>query len=101
MCICCCFTRKSLLIYGIVLTSVAFIYGIVAISQFGSNTDEYDLIKKGLDMCDAISGYGSRRLKNKDLPPLTAKYLKTNTEKRKLQWLRHYIIHISIIIPYS
>ena len=84
MCICCCFTRKSLLIYWIVLTSVAFIYGIVAISKFGSNTDEYDAIKTFLDTCDAISGYGSRRLENKDLPPLTAKYLETNTEKRKL-----------------
>ena len=84
MCICCCFTRKSLLIYGIVLTSVAFIYGIVAISQFGSNTDEYNTIKTALDACDAISGYISRRLENKDLPPLTAKYLETNTEKRKL-----------------
>jgi len=71
MCICCCFTRKSLLIYGIILTSIAFIYGIVAISQFGSNTDEYDLIKTGLDACDAISGSNSwdsgyrRRLKIK------------------------------------
>jgi len=90
MCICCCFTRKSLLIYGIIITSVAFIYGIVAISQFGSNTDEYNTIKTALDVCDAISGYVSRRLENKDLPPLTAKYLKTNTEKRKLQYLQYF-----------
>lgn len=89
MCICCCFTRKSLLIYGIIITSVAFIYGIVAISQFGSNTDEYDTIKTALDACDAISGLSSRTLENKDLPPLTAKYLKTNTEKRKLQYLQY------------
>ena len=41
MCLCCCTTRKSILIYAIVITSIAFIYGIVAISKFGSNTEIY------------------------------------------------------------
>lgn len=87
MCICCCFTRKSLLIYAIIVTSIAFIYGIVAISLFGSNTDEYKEIKAILDMCDANSNYNpwdNIWLEHKEPSPLAAKYLKTNTEKRKL-----------------
>ena len=89
MCICCCFTRKSLLIYAIIVTSIAFIYGIVAISLFVSKTDEYKRIKTILDMCDANSNYkpwgnNYRRLEHKEPSPLAAKYLKTNTEKRKL-----------------
>ena len=41
MCFCCCTTRKSILIYAIVISCFAFIYGIVAISNFGSKTAIY------------------------------------------------------------
>ena len=41
MCFCCCITRKSILIYAIAICSIAFIYGIIAISKFGSSTDIY------------------------------------------------------------
>ena len=41
MCFCCCETRKTILIYAIVISSFAFIYGIAALSQFGSKTDIY------------------------------------------------------------
>ena len=41
MCFCCCVTRKSILIYTVVISSFAFIYGIVAISRFGSSTEIY------------------------------------------------------------
>lgn len=44
MCFCCCTTRKSILIYSIVISSFAFIYGIVAISKFGSNTEIYKVL---------------------------------------------------------
>ena len=44
MCFCCCTTRKSILIYAIVISSFAFIYGIVAISKFGSNTEIYKVL---------------------------------------------------------
>ena len=51
MCFCCCITRKSILIYAIVICSFAFIYGIVAISKFGSSTDIYKfLIEKIKDL---------------------------------------------------
>lgn len=49
MCFCCCTTRKSILIYLIIITSVAFIYGIVALSQFGSSSDIYDRLIKRLE----------------------------------------------------
>ena len=46
-CFCCCETRKSILIYIIVVSVIAFIYGIVAMSNFGSNTTLYkNLISK-------------------------------------------------------
>ena len=41
MCFCCCLTRKSIIIYLIVITVIAFIYGIIAISEFGSRTEIY------------------------------------------------------------
>lgn len=41
MCFCCCPTRFSILIYMIVITAFAFIYGIVAIANFGSSTQIY------------------------------------------------------------
>ena len=44
MCFCCCATRKSILIYAIVISSFAFIYGIITISKFGSKTDIYTFL---------------------------------------------------------
>ena len=41
MCFCCCISRKSIIIYSIVITIIAFIYGVVAISEFGSKTEIY------------------------------------------------------------
>ena len=41
MCFCCCISRKSIIIYLIVITIIAFIYGVVAISEFGSKTEIY------------------------------------------------------------
>lgn len=41
MCFCCCISRKSIIIYSIVITIIAFIYGIIAISEFGSKTEIY------------------------------------------------------------
>ena len=56
MCFCCCTTRKSILIYLIVVTSFAFIYGIIAIAEFGSNTDIYDYL---IDRLDYLEDQGS------------------------------------------
>ena len=44
MCFCCCPTRKSILIYAIVISTIAFIYGIIAIANFGSSTDIYKIL---------------------------------------------------------
>lgn len=40
-CFCCCSTRKSLLIYLIVITSIAISYGLFTIISFGSSTSAY------------------------------------------------------------
>ena len=63
MCICCCFTRKSLLIYSIVITCFAFFYGIIAISQFASKTDNYKILKGIIDAYETAKASNSRRLK--------------------------------------
>ena len=52
MCICCCLSRRSLLIYAIVVNSIEFIFGILAIANFGSNTDVYDIIRSLLELYD-------------------------------------------------
>lgn len=59
MCFCCCTTRKSILIYLIVVTSFAFIYGIIAISQFGSSTDIYDYLINKLDELESSGSTSS------------------------------------------
>lgn len=41
MCFCCCESRKSILIYLLITTIIAFIYGIVCLSQFAYKTDIY------------------------------------------------------------
>lgn len=47
MCICCCNSRKSILIYIIIVSVIAFIYGIICVSQFAHNSEIYkSLIKK-------------------------------------------------------
>lgn len=72
MCFCCCTTRKSILIYLIVVTSFAFIYGIIAISQFGSSTDIYDYLIDKLDRLESSgspsSSSGNRRLQPYNYP---------------------------------
>ena len=49
MCICCCPTRKSLLIYAIVVSTLTFIYGIITVAEFASSTDIYKYLKAHLD----------------------------------------------------
>ena len=65
MCICCCLTRKSLLIYIIVISSLAFIYGIIAISTFGSNARNYKRLKEVIKIYESQNDItNSRRLQN-------------------------------------
>ena len=49
MCLCCCNTRKSILIFAITISTLAFIYGIVALAEFGFNTDIYEYLIKKID----------------------------------------------------
>ena len=49
MCICCCKTRKSLLIYMMVISLIAAIYGIIVLTQFASNTNAYDKFIKRVE----------------------------------------------------
>jgi len=55
MCYSCCPTRKGIIIYMMVVSIFAFIYGIVAISYFGSSTDIYKYFKNKLDDLDKSS----------------------------------------------
>ena len=48
MCICCCNTRKSLLIYMMIISVIAAVYGIIVLTQFASKTDIYDNFIKRL-----------------------------------------------------
>ena len=59
MCYCCCPTRKGIIIYMMVVSIIAFIYGIVAISYFGSSTDIYKYFKNKLDDLDKSSSSSS------------------------------------------
>ena len=52
MCICCCVTRKALLIYAIVITTLTVIYGIYTVAFFGSSTDIYKYLVDYLDAYD-------------------------------------------------
>ena len=54
MCICCCPSRKSLLVYAIIISALAFIYGIIGITQFASKTEEYKALKERIDLYDSI-----------------------------------------------
>ena len=44
MCLCCCSTRKSILAYIIVISIIAFIFGIVVILDFASDTSLYKIL---------------------------------------------------------
>ena len=86
MCFCCCTTRKSILIYAIVISSFAFIYGIVAISKFGSNTEIYQTLIDKLNELESnsstTSDYYSRN--NNDY------YFKTKNNRRTTQYDYNY-----------
>lgn len=81
MCFCCCTTRKSILIYLIVVTSFAFIYGIIAIAEFGSKTDIYDYLIDRLDYLED-QGSSSRRMQYNPYNPYNP-YSHSNYEYAK------------------
>ena len=54
MCICCCTSRKALLIYAIVVTTITVGYGIFSVANFGSNTVVYKYLKEKIEAYDAI-----------------------------------------------
>ena len=66
MCFCCCTTRKGNLIYAIVISAIAFIYGIVIMAEFGSKTDIYDYLILAIDYIEEngsnLSGNGYQRI---------------------------------------
>lgn len=79
MCYCCCTTRKGILIYMMVVSIIAFIYGIVAISYFGSSTEIYKYFKDKLDNLDkssSLSSSGSRYLYTPGYNSQTEKWAK-------------------------
>ena len=49
MCICCCTSRKALLIYAIVITAITVSYGIFSVANFGSSTYVYKYLKARID----------------------------------------------------
>ena len=70
MCICCCPSRKSLLIYAIVVTTITVIYGIMTISQFGSNTHVYKVLKEKIEVYNTIKSLSNsyaRSLDDRDI----------------------------------
>ena len=76
MCFCCCLNRKSILIYFIVVTAIAFIYGIIALAEFGSSTEIY---KYCIDKIEELESQ-SRRLEY----PYTYTYTKSDYDYAKL-----------------
>ena len=72
MCICCCNTRKSILIYMMIISLIAFIYGVIAMTQFASNTKPYkDLIGKIKDIDDGKpAGPGIENYDGDEFPPV-------------------------------
>ena len=62
MCFCCCQTRFSLITYLIILSAIAFLYGIVTISNSGSNNKVYKVLVdriKNLEKCKESCSVGS------------------------------------------
>ena len=49
MCICCCPSRKSLIIYAIVVTGLTFIFGIITVALFGSSSDVHEFLVEWID----------------------------------------------------
>ena len=58
MCFCCCDTRKRTLIYAIIISSLAFIFGIFVITKFGSRTKVYKALIKKIEFLED-KGYSS------------------------------------------
>ena len=58
MCFCCCDTRKRTLIYAIVISTLAFIFGIFVIIKFGSRTKVYKALIKKIEYLED-KGYSS------------------------------------------
>ena len=54
MCICCCTSRKALLIYAIVVTTITVGYGIFSVANFGSNTEVYKYLKAKIEVYDGL-----------------------------------------------
>ena len=61
MCLCCCVSRKSIIIYAIVISAIAFIYGIVAIAEFGSSTDIYKALIEKLKEIEEEDKYSTSK----------------------------------------
>ena len=59
MCFCCCHSRKSILTSMIVISVIAFIYGIVAISYFASKTDVYKALMEKLESIESSKSTSS------------------------------------------
>ena len=59
MCYCCCISRQGITIYMMVISIIAFIYGIVAMSYFGSSTKIYKAFKEKLDSIKSSGGGSS------------------------------------------
>ena len=69
MCICCCTSRKALLIYAIVVTTITVGYGIFSVANFGSNTVVYKVLKAQIEVYDALKSLYSyiRLLDDEDI----------------------------------
>ena len=50
---CCCLTRKPIIIVLIIMSSIGFIWGIIILSRFGSNTGIYKIIKARIDIYES------------------------------------------------
>ena len=59
MCFCCCHSRKSILTSMIVISVIAFIYGIVAISYFASKTEVYKELMEKLESIESSKSTSS------------------------------------------
>ena len=55
MCICCCTSRKALLIYAIVVTTITVGIGIFSVANFGSNTVVYKYLKAQIEVYDGLT----------------------------------------------
>ena len=62
MCICCCVTRKTLLIYSIIISIITIIFGSLVISNFGSKADVYKILKEMIDSYETNKSIYSSRL---------------------------------------